>query len=190
MFKGFNIEKYKKIKPPPDNSFTTMQEIKEVNAIPMNKASVKKYDEIGDVFMDVLKKNNAFKDKEVEKNTFAVLSELVKKSYPIIKKLKDHFNRPRPKVMAKKINIKMKDYELPSMNTASYPSGHSVQGILIAKVLSDRWPRLKKELTRAGKKISESRRVAKAHYKSDSKLGELMGDDMYKYFKSKHGTLT
>lgn len=55
------------MKPPPDNSFTTMQEIKEVNAIPMNKASVKKYDDLGKVFMDVLKKNNAFKDKEVEK---------------------------------------------------------------------------------------------------------------------------
>jgi hypothetical protein len=190
MFKGFSIEKYKKMKPPSDNSFTTMQEIKEVNAIPMNKSSVKKYDEIETVFMDILKKNNAFKDKSIEKNTITVLGSLIEKSYPIVKKLKDYFNRPRPKVIAKKMNIKIKDYELPSMNTASYPSGHSVQGTLIAKVLSDKWPMLKGELIRAGKKISDSRRVAKAHYKSDSKLGELMGNDMYKYLKSKNKTLT
>ena len=189
MFKGFSIEKYKKMKPPSDNSFATMQEIKEINAIPMNKSNVKKYDKIDVVFMDVLKKNNAIKNKEIEKNTLAVLGDLIKKSAPIIKKLKNHFNRPRPKVMAKKMGIKMKDYELPSMNTPSYPSGHSAQGILIAKVLSDRWPMLKEELIRTGKRISDSRRVAKGHYKSDSKLGELMGDDMHKWILNKHGVL-
>ena len=111
------------------------------------------------------------------------MDKIIKKSAPIIKKLKMHFNRPRPKAIAKKIKIKMVDYELPSMNTASYPSGHSAQGVLLAKVLSDKFPHLKEALTRAGKRISDSRRVAKAHYKSDSKLGELIGEDMYNHIK-------
>ena len=85
--------------------------------------------------------------------------------------------------IANKIKIKMVDYELPSMNTASYPSGHSAQGMLLAKILSDKFPHLKGILTRTGKRISDSRRVAKAHYKSDSKLGELIGEDMYNHIK-------
>ena len=36
-----------------------------------------------------------------------------------------NFNRPRPKVLAKKMNIKMKDIEMASMKTPSYPSGSS-----------------------------------------------------------------
>ena len=42
MFKGFNIDKFKNIKPPSDNSFNTMQEVKQLNTIPMNKTSVQR----------------------------------------------------------------------------------------------------------------------------------------------------
>ena len=123
MFGKFNLDKYKQMKPPSDNSFETMQEIKQINTIPMDRSSVKKFDNIGKT--------------------------------------------------------------LPSMNTASYPSGHSAQGILISKVLADKYPKLAKKFLIAGKNISDSRRVAKAHYKSDSKLGELMGEDMYQFIKNK-----
>ena len=103
----------------------------------------------------------------------------------IILKVKKHFNRPRPKVLAKKMNIKLNDIEMASMKTPSYPSGHSVQGILISKVLSDKYPQAKKAFEQAGKNISYSRRVAKAHYKSDSKMGEKMGNMMYEHIKDK-----
>jgi len=185
MFKDFSIEKYKKMKPPSDNSFTTMQEIKELVSIPMNKSSVKKHDEFAPPFFDVMVRNKVFKNNDEVKSTFDLMNKLIKKSHPIIIKIKEHFNRPRPKVMAKKINIKLKDYELKSMGTPSYPSGHSAQGVLVAMVLSDKFPRIKKQLMQVGKRISDSRRVAKAHYKSDSKLGELIGEDMYQHIKDK-----
>ena len=50
MFKGFNIDKFKNIKPPSDNSFNTMQEVKQLNNIPMNKPSVQRYDNIEKTF--------------------------------------------------------------------------------------------------------------------------------------------
>ena len=68
-------------------------------------------------------------------------AKLIKDSAPIILELKKHFDRPRPKVLAKKMNIKIKDIEMDSMKTPSYPSGHSAQGILIAKVLGDKYPK-------------------------------------------------
>ena len=72
-----------------------------------------------------------------------------------------------------------------SMETSSYPSGHSVQGILVAKVLGDKHPKAKSAFAKTGKNISYSRRVARAHYKSDSKVGEELGNSMYKHIKNK-----
>ena len=57
MFKNFNTNKFKNMKPPSDNSFTTMQEVKSLNTIPMNMSSVKKYDNIEKTFADIASAN-------------------------------------------------------------------------------------------------------------------------------------
>ena len=129
------------------------------------------------VFAEIMVKNKLSPD--------LLIGVLINASAPKILKIKKHFNRPRPWTLAKKFNVKMKDYRLPSMNTPSYPSGHSAQAVLIARVLSDKYPRLKKAFMSAAKKISYSRRVARGHYESDSKFGELIGEDMYKHIKNK-----
>ena len=38
---------------------------------------------------------------------------------------------------------------------------------------------------KTAKNISDSRRVARAHYASDSKMGEQLGKSMYKHVKNK-----
>ena len=81
------------------------------------------------------------------------------------------------------VNVPMKDTELDSMNTPSYPSGHSTQGVLIGLVLSDMYPEHQHNLMELGKDISYSRNVARAHYPSDSKFGEKLGNEMFKYLK-------
>ena len=179
MFKDFNLAPLKKIKPRSDNSFDTRAEIKELTKIPLNKKFVKENDDIEAAFKKTAERNN-IKDYDNK-----IASNLIKQSAPVILKLKDYFNRPRPKVLAKKMNIKMKDIEMDSMKTPSYPSGHSVQGRLIAKVLGDKYPKAKKAFEKTGDDISYSRRVARAHYKSDSKMGEKMGDMMYEHVKNK-----
>ena len=179
MFKDFNTAPLKKMKPRSDNSFDTRMEIKELTKIPLNKKFVKENDDIEAAFKKTAERNN-IKDYDNK-----IASNLIKESAPVILKLKDYFNRPRPKVLAKKMNIKMKDIEMDSMKTPSYPSGHSVQGRLIAKVLGDKYPKAKKAFEKTGDDISYSRRVARAHYKSDSKMGEKMGDMMYEHVKNK-----
>jgi membrane-associated phospholipid phosphatase len=72
-----------------------------------------------------------------------------------------------------------------SMKTPSYPSGHSAQGILVANILSDMHPQARSAFNKTGQNISYSRRVARAHYKSDSKMGEELGNSMYKHIKNK-----
>ena len=46
-------------------------------------------------------------------------------------------------------------------------------------------PKAKSAFVKTGENISYSRRVAHAHYKSDSKMGEKLGNSMYKHIKNK-----
>ncbi len=178
MFKDFNISSFKKMKPPGDNTFDTMQEIKALNKIPLNKKFVKDHDNIESAFSKVAKEQGI---NDYDKN---IAAKLIKDSAPVIIELKKHFDRPRPKVLAKTMNINMKDIEMASMKTASYPSGHSAQSMLISKVLSDKYPKAKSAFAKTAKNISYSRQVAHAHYKSDSTMGDKLGQKMYNYTKA------
>ena len=177
-FKDFDISSFKKMKPPAENTYSAMQEVKELKKIPLNKNFVKDNDNIEGAFQKTAKEQGI---EDYDKN---IAAKLIKDSAPVILELKKHFNRPRPKVSAKKMNIKMEDIEMSSMKTASYPSGHSVQGVLIGNVLSDKYPKAKSAFQKTSKNISYSRRVARAHYKSDSKMGEKLGNSMYKHIKT------
>ena len=179
MFKDFDIASLKKMKPRGDNSFDTRMEIKELNKIPLNTKFVRENDDIEAAFKKTAEKNNV-KDYDP-----TIAATIIKLSAPVILKLKNHFNRLRPKVVAKKMNIKMENIETNTMKTPSYPSGHSVQGRLISKVLADKYPKAAKAFEKTGDNISYSRRVARAHYKSDSTMGKKMGDMMYEHIKNK-----
>jgi hypothetical protein len=174
MFKNFDISSFKKVKPPSDNGFDTMQEVKKIKKIPLNKKFVKDHDDIEGIF-----KKTA--DKEGIKNyDTKIAANLITKSAPIVMKLKKYFNRPRPKVTAAKMKVTMKSMEMDSMKTPSYPSGHSTQGMLIANVLGDEYPKAKTAFMKTAKNISRSRVVAKAHYPSDITAGEKLGVLLYK----------
>ena len=172
MLKDFSIKKYLNKKPPSDNSNTTKQEILELTKIPIKERFVKEMDDGERCMQRIVGKD-------------PLIGRLISESRPIIDKLKKHFNRPRPKVLAKKMGVKMKDIELKTMKTPSYPSGHSVQAYLMALTLSDKYPKYRNKLMKTAKDISYSRRVAHAHYKSDSLFGEQIGKDMYKHIKNK-----
>ena len=175
MFKNFDISSYKKMKPPSDNSFDTMQEVKELEKTALNKKFVKDNDNIEAAFAKTAKDNNV---EDYDKN---IAASFIKKSAPIILDLKKYHNRKRPYELDKKLNAIV----LKSMQTPSYPSGHSVQGTGIAKLLADKYPKAKSAFLTTGKNISYSRRVARAHYKSDSKMGDELGNSMYKHIKNK-----
>jgi len=172
MLKDFDIQKYLNKKPPSDNSNTTKQEILELTKIPIREKFVKEKDDIKKSFGKIVAE-----DKLVQK--------LIDESAPVIMKIKKHHDRPRPKVIAKQIKTKMEDMEMASMKTPSYPSGHSAQGYLIGLTLSGMYPQKRNKLMKTARDISYSRRVARAHYKSDSTFGEQIGKDMYNHIKNK-----
>jgi len=175
----FDTSELKKIKPPKDNSFDTTQEIKELQRIITDKSFVLKHDDMPKAFARVAKKKNV---KDFDKDLSQLL---IDKSGELITDLKNYFNRPRPKVLADKMNLKLDVVDLVSAKSMSYPSGHSAQAFLIAKILGDKYPKAREAFKYLAKKISYSRRVAHVHYKSDSKFGEMIGNALYIYIKNK-----
>jgi len=172
LFKDFNFSKYFTKNPPKNTSLQTYQELLYLKDLPENKEFVEKHDDIEGVFEEICKDNNVEFPRDLVK-------ELIESCSMV--ELKYHYNRPRPFQLAKYYNIELGEHVMESMKTPSYPSGHSAQGILIGKVLQTKLPINTNSFLEAGKRISYSRNVGRAHYPSDSRLGEEIGNSLYQY---------
>jgi len=178
LFKDFNYSKYKVKNPPKNNSMVVYNELQFLKDLPEDDGYVVEHDDGEKVFEQVCKENNVEYPKELVEN-------LIKSASGIILDLKYHYNRPRPFQLASHYNIKLGEKVLESMKSPSYPSGHSIQGILIGKVLQTKLPINTDAFLEAGKRISYSRNLGRAHYPSDSKLGEEIGAEMFRYIRDK-----
>ena len=169
------------IKPPPPNeSNKTRAEVFYLlgyNDGVIDNEMVQAYDNIVSAFMPVIEKNGL----EVSKDE---LEDVIKESSKFVMKLKYKFNRPRPYQIAEHYGIEdFKRHKLDTAKTPSYPSGHAMQGRLIALYLSNKDPENKNEYMMIGHNISESRIMARAHYPTDRKYGDMLGDELYKAMK-------
>ena len=178
LFKDFNINKFKKKKPPGNKSLGTFKEIKDLKKIKGDRKFVEDKDNVFTAFKSVAEKNKIDYPSKLVKS-------LLDDSSDVIMELKNFYKRSRPRVVAEEVGVKLDDIELKTMKTPSYPSGHSAQGFLVGKVLADKYPEASKDFIKEAKDISYSRNVAKAHYKSDSRFGEKLGTSMYEYVKDK-----
>tara|TARA_B100001059_G_scaffold103707_1_gene103562 strand:+ start:1460 stop:2014 length:555 start_codon:yes stop_codon:yes gene_type:complete len=177
LFENFDVTDLTFRKPPANDSLTTFKELQELNNLKLDKDFVVQKDNIIDNF----EKINSAAGVNFPKNE---INKLQNDSSKVIKDLKNYFNRPRPKELANTLGVSMENVDLKSMKTPSYPSGHSAQSKLIAKVLGDKYPQLKQEYNKEAENISNSRNVGRAHYKSDSKFGQEVGERMYEYLKN------
>jgi len=178
FFKDFNYSKYKVKNPPKNTSMIVYNELQYLKDLPEDDEYVEEHDDIEKVFEQVCKENNVEYPKEL-------VEKLLISAAGIILDLKYIHNRPRPFQLASHYNMKLSANVLDSMKTPSYPSGHSTQGILIGKVLQTRLSINTDAFLEAGKRISYSRNIGRAHYPSDSRLGEDIGDAMFRYIREK-----
>ena len=94
MFKDFNLNKFKTINYPADDSLKTLSEIKDLQSNPIDVDYSEKYNKITDVF------KNLFVNR-TRKYPEKIVKELLDNSRPIILKLKNYHDRRRPNVVAK-----------------------------------------------------------------------------------------
>tara|TARA_Y100000996_G_scaffold404528_1_gene378706 strand:+ start:407 stop:1039 length:633 start_codon:yes stop_codon:yes gene_type:complete len=132
----------------------------------IDESFVKGGDDITKVFKDYCKDNNLeFKKEYYDK--------ILKESTKTILSLKYYYNRPRPYQLAEYYGLKeFENFDLPSMKTPSYPSGHSTQGHLVAELLGKTYPNHYEHFKELANMISKSRLMARAHYPSDCQFGE------------------
>ena len=160
-------------KPFPENSSKeTLKELHYLEEQEIDKDFAKERDDVTKVF------GNLFKELKLEFNKEEA-EELLKQSSKYIMELKYKYNRPRPHQVAEFYNMDVSQFNLDSMNTPSYPSGHATQGYLIGKFYSDRHPEYNKEFMELAEEIAESRIISKAHYPSDKQFGIELAEKLF-----------
>ena len=108
---------------------------------------------------------------------------LVKEAASITLRLKYKFNRPRPFQLGKVLGIEVTKYSSSTAKTPAFPSGHTTQSVLVAHVLSDKYPDLKDKFIKLADKISLSRLVGGHHYPSDIEYGKQLGKWLHSHIK-------
>ena len=178
LFANFDYSEFKDKKPPKNESLQTYNELKSLQKLPQDIQFVKDKDKISKVFERVCERYGV-------KYPTEMVEKLLLDSSGIILDLKFYHNRPRPGQLAKEYNIKLAEVILSSMKTPSYPSGHSTQGYLVGLYLAEKFDdeKLGKELIAEAKAISKARNIGRAHYPSDSKIGEELGKKMFRFIK-------
>lgn len=100
---------------------------------------------------------------------------------PLIAKLKVHFNRPRPYQLANYYKLKLFPFDSFSANTASYPSGHTIQASVMLNVIGSMHPTQYKYCRNIIDDIAESRINLGLHYPSDNDFALEVADKILKH---------
>ena len=169
LFNDFVMEE----SPFPENaSKETLDELKYLENKTIDKNFVEKHDDVTKVFKKL------FKELELEFNKEEV-DELLRQSAKYLMELKYKYNRPRPYQIAEFYHMDVNNFNMDSMKTPSYPSGHATQGYLLGKIYSKRHTEYTKEFTDLGEAVAESRIVGKAHFPSDKEFGKKLAERLF-----------
>tara|TARA_A100001388_G_scaffold277235_1_gene267498 strand:+ start:3099 stop:3629 length:531 start_codon:yes stop_codon:yes gene_type:complete len=100
------------------------------------------------------------------------LTQIIRKSYPIVIQHKGYYNRPRPA----QVNSSIQPAESKTAATPSYPAGHTFQAYLMAYHLSNKYPKHRGEFFRIANRIADARVSVGLHYPSDNEGGIALAE--------------
>ena len=106
-----------------------------------------------------------------------------KQCVPIVRHYKNYFNRPRPYQIAAVYNKQLDRFKTGTAKTPSYPSGHTVQPMVVALHYAKKYPEHKNELIRGAKVCGYGRVIAGLHYPSDYDAGIELAYQLMKYIE-------
>ena len=166
-------------KPPSENdSRETLGELKYISELESDKKYAEDYDKVEKAFIKLLKE---FKVHTKQRED--IINQIVDQSKKFILTAKYTYNRPRPYQIAEFYDIDLNGTQLDSMKTPSYPSGHAVQGYLVAEILKNQIPHLARELDGMAEDIANSRIIAKGHFPSDKEFGKKVAKLLYQGYR-------
>jgi hypothetical protein len=100
---------------------------------------------------------------------------------PITFYLKDKFNRPRPYQLAKELDLELHPITATDANSASYPSGHTMDFLIILYHFGKMNPKLADEIDDFYHEIKRVRELSGLHYPSDRKISEYLFKQLVKH---------
>ena len=176
----FKYQQYKMIPPNTNESMRTISELIKLSQTKSDDEFTLEMDKVGKSFKRLCEEIGVDYPKDM-------VEELKDACGAIVLDLKYHFNRPRPYLLAPLYYIDLDTNEIKdtTFDSPSYPSGHATQGTLIANYLANKYPLHRGKFLKLGRDIVRSRVIAKVHYPSDVQMGEMIGNDMFRYLKEK-----
>ena len=174
-FRFFPRNAHKRIKLPPP-TFNLQEEAEKVKKImekrtPEDEESIRLHDESAAHAVHRYVEEHGLEFKEDE------LNEVITQCKPTIKYFKETFNVPRPHEVHKKIDA-IGRMDSTTNKTASYPSGHACQGMLVALYAAQKYPQHRDNLIKAGKESGLGRIKAGFHYIPDYIVGNLLAEKL------------
>jgi hypothetical protein len=154
--------------PPENNSQITREELQEIAALTARRTEKQEQ-----LVMVVDEDSKLIFDPLLQKNNLSYPAEKIKRLYdtviyPVIINLKWQYNRPRPSQLGPKFGVKIDYITTDSINTPSYPSGHTAYATMIASVLSEMYPEFSSEFYELANVAGKAREIQGVHYESDN----------------------
>jgi acid phosphatase (class A) len=167
-----DIELTKLLPPPPaQDSPQTKKEIAEILAFQKNRTKAMIDYAVADQEINVFRFSNVLGDKFTKENltlTAKFFENMIANEVDIVGPAKDYWKRPRPSVFDNRVKPCVR---VPV--NASYPSGHSAAGNLMAIILADMVPEKSTEIFNRGWDFAVNRIIGGVHYRSDSDAGRI-----------------
>ena len=149
----------------------TIKEIKYLSSVEPNEKFATSHDDVVDSFMELIEKNSLdISRKDIKK--------IVKESVKFIMELKYHYNRPRPYQVAEELGIDFDRFVSDTAKTPAFPSGRTVQPIVVAEYYAKKYPQHRAGLMKGAKICGYGRVIAGMHYPSDYDAGVKLGEGL------------
>ena len=163
--------------PPLNNSNESKGELKYIAHVIENQKFEKQERERLDndfvnLFFNYADKNNLDYNKKD-------ISSLVEDFVPLILRLKEKYNRPRPYQLAEALGLdieynKIIQSESGSAHSPSYPSGHAAQAYLAAELLAKSNPTHRENLIGIAERVAMARIKEGVHFSSDNEFSKTL----------------
>lgn len=162
---------------PKNNSDTTKQElnalvkkVRDLNSKGNEKALKRYVFHDRNVFQSIVNNINSQDVDIVE-----LINDISKDINPLILKLKYYYKRPRPYQLANYYKLGLYPLESRTANSASYPSGHTIQAYVVLHIISELIPSEKEKCMKLIDDIALSREYMGVHFSSDNDFAKLVG---------------
>lgn len=168
---------------PSNSSDTTKKELNQIvdaiNAVKENQELLLRYQEFDRksfrFYRELIQDLPTIKDKDEFNN---MLSAIIVDASPVIYKLKEFHQRPRPYQLAAAYKVRLFPFKTMSQDCASYPSASVYFSRIISQVIGNRCPDLYSNMQVLFRDVCASRLALGLNYQTDIDVAILAADTM------------